>query len=171
MIVLFACFLDYAWCRSADDWRRIDREYFGAKDPPPLPRHARLVAAPADGMRNRWSRLRRLVGFPARCVAVRVHQAVAFFQELRQCDDLALAAGRRAIRRQHRRCAAVARIRKRLRNWPRFGRMVFWWFVAVMLLGFSNHLAGTAIVEVPARGIGDRASVWLHPCPQQRRLW
>ena len=45
---------------------------------------------------------------------------------------------------------------KRLRNWPRLGRMVFWWFVAVLLLAFSYHLAGATIVEVPARGIGDR---------------
>ena len=45
---------------------------------------------------------------------------------------------------------------KRLRNWPRVGRMVFWWCVAVLLLAFSYHLAGATIVEVPARGIGDR---------------
>ena len=45
---------------------------------------------------------------------------------------------------------------KRLRNWPRFGRIVFWWFVAVLLIGFGYHVAETPIVEVPARGLGDR---------------
>jgi hypothetical protein len=46
--------------------------------------------------------------------------------------------------------------RKRLRNWPRFGRLVFWWFVAALLIGFGIHVAEAPIVEVPARGLGDR---------------
>jgi hypothetical protein len=158
MIVLFACFLDYAWCRSADDWRRIDREYFGARDPlpaPPLPQgwwQRRLT-----GLRNGWSRLRRLV----RLLLLDAwrYACVRLWRFFRSFGNATIWLWRPAVVRSDGSIDGARLWReygKRLRNWPRFGRMVFWWFVAAMLLGFSNHLAGTTIVEVPARGIGDR---------------
>ena len=63
MIVLFACFLDYAWCRSADDCRRIDREYFGAKELPVPPPTQGWWQRRLTGVRNRWSRLKRRMRF------------------------------------------------------------------------------------------------------------
>jgi hypothetical protein len=158
MIVLFACFLDYTWCRSADDWRRIDREYFGAKDPPPVPPPTqgwwrRRLA----GVRNRWSRLRRRMRFLLldawRYAYVRLRR---FF---RSFGNATIWLWRPAVVRSDGSIDGVRLWReygKRLRNWPRFGRMVFWWIVAALFLGFSYHLAGNPFAEVPARGIGDR---------------
>jgi hypothetical protein len=158
MIVLFACFLDYAWCRSVDDSRRIDREYFGAKDPPPAaaPPHGwwrrRLI-----GLRNGWSRLGRvlwrLVFDTRRYLYVR---STRFFRSFANAtiwlwrpavvrSDGSIDGGR--LWREY---------RKRLRNWPRLGRIVFWWLVAALLIGFTNHIADGPLVEVPARGLGDR---------------
>jgi hypothetical protein len=159
MIVLFACFLDYAWCRSADDWRRIDREYFGPKDPLPVPSppqgwwwQRRLT-----GVRYRWSRLRRLM----RRLLFNAWQYayVRLWRFFRSFGNATIWLWRPAVVRSDGSIDGARLWReygKRLRNWPRFGRMVFWWFVAVMLLGFSYHLAGTTLAEIPARGIGDR---------------
>jgi hypothetical protein len=158
MIVLFACFLDYTWCRSTDDWRRIDREYFGAKPPPP-------VAPPAQAwwrrrltaLRNRWSSLKRrarlLVLDTRRYTYVRVGR---FFRSI---GNATIWLWRPAVVRSDGSIDGARLWRdygKRLRNWPRSGRMVMWWFLAALMIGYSYRLAGSAFFEIPARGIGDR---------------
>ena len=151
MIVLFACFLDYAWCRSVDDCRRIDREYFGAKPPP-------LAPAPTQGwwrrrltgLRNRWSRFKRLLRLLVldvrRFVYVRMGR---FFKSI---SNATIWLWQPAVVRSDGSIDGVRlwrEYRKRLRNWPRFGRLVFWWFVAALLIGFGIHVAEAPIVEVP----------------------
>ena len=157
MIVLFACFLDYAWCRSADDWRRIDREYFGAKELPVPPPTQGWWQRRLTGVRNRWSRLRRRMRFLL--LDAWRYAYVRLWRFFRSFGNATIWLWRPAVVRSDGSIDGVRLWReygKRLRNWPRVGRMVFWWFVAVMLLAFSYHLAGATIVEVPARGIGDR---------------
>jgi hypothetical protein len=46
--------------------------------------------------------------------------------------------------------------RRRLRNWPRFGRTMLWWLVAALVFGFGYYVAGAPLAEIPARGLGDR---------------
>jgi|GEM_PF-2296912 len=158
MIVLFACFLDYAWCRSADDWRRIDREYFGAKEPLPAPPPTQgWWQRRLTGVRNRWSRLRRRMRFLL--LDAWRYAYVRLWRFFRSFGNATIWLWRPVVVRSDGSIDGVRLWReygKRLRNWPRVGRMVFWWCVAVLLLAFSYHLAGATIVEVPARGIGDR---------------
>ena len=53
---------------------------------------------------------------------------------------------------------------KRLRNWPRVGRMVFWWCVAVLLLRLQLSPCGShgSWRFLPA-ALGDRNLFSLHP--------
>jgi hypothetical protein len=158
MIVLFACFLDYAWCHSADDCRRIGREYFGARDPPPVP--------PPTGSwwqrrrmawRNRWVRLKNLLWHlaidPRRFVSARLWR---FFKSIGNATiwlwQPAVVRSDGSIDGAH----LWRHYGNRLRNWPRVGRIVFWWIVAGMIFYFSNHIAGATELYIPARGFGDR---------------
>ena len=157
MIVLFACFLDYAWCHSADDCRRIGREYFGARIAAGSAADRELVATPANGMVQQMGEAEEpVVASGDRPQALRVRQAVALLQEYRQCNDLALAP---AVVRSDGSIDGAHLWRhygNRLRNWPRVGRIVFWWIVAGMIFYFSNHIAGATELYIPARGFGDR---------------
>jgi hypothetical protein len=155
MIVLFACFLDYAWCRSVDDCRRIDHEYFGAKDPPPVP-------PPTQGWwrrkltawRGRWSRLKGL-----RLLEVRRLVYVRLWRFYRSVGNATIWLWQPVVVRSDGSIDGARlwrEYRKRLRNWPRFGRIMLWWWGVALLIGFGFQVAGAPLVEVPARGIGDR---------------
>ncbi len=158
MIVLFACFLDYAWCRSVDDCRRIAREYFGTRDAP------RAAAPPQGwwrrrliGLRNGWSGLRRFLWLLV--FDTRRYLYVKSTRFFRSAANATIWLWRPAVVRPDGSIDGVRLwrdYRRRLRNWPRVGRIVFWWFVAALLIGFTNHVADGPLVEVPARGLGDR---------------
>jgi hypothetical protein len=152
MVVLFVWFLDYAWCESADACRRIEAGYF------PVRSRQQPVAEPAKGRwRRAWLWLRRqwrMVRIDARRFAHirgwRFFRAIGaasvwLWQPVTARPDGSIDGTR--LWREY---------RKRLRNWPRLGRVFFWWLVAMVLLAFGNHVMGGAFPEIPARGITDR---------------
>ena len=161
MIVLFACFLDYAWCRSADDWRRIDREYFGAQGSAARSvAAARLVAAPADGGAQQVVTA-QAPDAASPCSAMHGSYAyVRLWRFFRSFGNATIWLWRPAVVRSDgsidgvRACGVIRQALAQLAA-LRADRVVSGAF-AVMLLGFSYHLAGTTLAEVPARGIGDR---------------
>jgi hypothetical protein len=57
LLVLFAWFLDYTWCRSADVARRIEEDYFsadGAVDGPRPGRMKRILLAILNSSISLW---------------------------------------------------------------------------------------------------------------------
>jgi len=158
LIVLFACFLDFAWCHSADDCRRIGREYFGARDPLPVP--------PPTGSwwqrrrtawRNRWARLKSLLWLLA--IDPRRYVSAKLWRVFRSIGDVTIWLWQPAVVRSDGSIDGAHLWRqygKRLRNWPRVGRIFFWVILAGMLFQFHYRLADAPLIEVPARGLGDR---------------
>ena len=132
VIVLFAWFLDYAWCRTASEADAIEKDYFGSRG------EARAQAAPS----RRMAEWRRRAFAACRDATIWLWQPKAADPGKDGSIDGA------GLWREY---------RKGLHGWPRLGRVAMWMAIAIGLLFLVGALIGGARPEIPARGIADRA--------------
>jgi hypothetical protein len=128
-IVLFAWFLDYAWCKSAQEADIVGAKYFPAK-----------ADAPAPAAGPRASPLRRAFE-TCRDATIWLWQPKVQVPEADGAVDGS---------------ALWLEYRRGLLGWPRLGRIALWSLVTIGLIVLVSALVGGAQPEIPARGIADR---------------
>ena len=130
-IVLFAWFLDFAWCKAAQEADVVGAKYFPAKVGAP-------AAAPPTGPPK--SSLRR--GFETfRDATIWLWQPEVEVPEADGAVDGS---------------ALWLEYRRGLLGWPRLGRIALWLLVTIGLIVLVSALVGGAQPEIPARGVADR---------------
>lgn len=128
-VVLFAWFVDYAWCRSAHEADRIQEKYFPERpggtppesEPAPLSWTASFVAA--------------------------IRNASIWFWQPKDAPGIDDPIDGRALWGEY---------RARLLGWSRLGRVVLWVALSMGLIFLVIDLVGGTSPDIPARGIGDR---------------
>ena len=131
-IVLFAWFLDFAWCKAAQEADVVGAKYFPAK-----------VAAPADAPAPAGppkSALRRAFE-TCRDATIWLWQPKVEIPEADGAVDGS---------------ALWLEYRRGLLGWPRLGRIALWVLVTIGLIVLVSALVGGAQPEIPARGVADR---------------
>ena len=130
-IVLFAWFLDYAWCKAAQEADTVGSRYFPAKADA-------TAAVPAAGPPPSWAR---------RVFETCRDATIWLWQPKAKVPDTDGAVDGSALWLEYRRG---------LLGWPRLGRIAFWLLVTLGLIALVSALVGGAQPEIPARGIADR---------------
>jgi hypothetical protein len=130
-IVLFAWFLDFAWCRSAQEADAIGARYFPVKANAP-------AQVPAVLSRPGW---------PRRALIACRDATIWLWQ-----PDVAVPAAPGAIDGS----GLWREYRRGLLGWPRLGRIGLWLLISCALILLVSSLVGGAQPEIPARGIADR---------------
>ena len=128
-IVLFAWFLDYAWCKSAQEADIIGAKFF------PLKAGA---AAPAARPRPRW---RERAFATCRDATIWLWQPKV---EVPAADGALDGSG------------LWLEYRRGLFGWQRLARVMLWVVITIGLIVLASALVGGARPEIPARGIADR---------------
>jgi hypothetical protein len=130
-IVLFAWFLDYAWCKTAQEADVVGVKYFPAKADAPAPE-------PAAGPPPSWAR---------RAFETCRDATIWLWQPKVKVPDTDGSVDGSALWLEYRRG---------LLGWPRLGRIALWLLVTIGLIVLVSALVGGAQPEIPARGIADR---------------
>ena len=128
-IVLFAWFLDYAWCKSAQEADIVGAKYFPAKAAAPAP----AAGPPPSPLRRAFETCR--------------DATIWLWQPKVQVPEADGAVDGSALWLEYRRG---------LFSWPRLGRIALWSLVTIGLIVLVSALVGGAQPEIPARGIADR---------------
>jgi hypothetical protein len=129
-IVLFAWFLDFAWCRSAQEADLIGARYFPATAGTP----SAPASVPSSG------RVQRALN------ACRDATIWLWQPDVAVADAPGAIDGPRLWREY----------RRGLLGWPRLRRIALWLVLSCALLVLVSGLVGGAQPEIPARGIADR---------------
>jgi hypothetical protein len=130
-IVLFAWFLDYAWCRTAQQADDIGTRYFLVKSGAPAP--APAADPPPSSLRRAFAACR--------------DATIWLWQPKVKVPEADGAVDGSALWLEYRRG---------LLGWPRLGRIALWSLVTIGLIVLVSALVGGAQPEIPARGIADR---------------
>jgi hypothetical protein len=130
-IVLFAWFLDYAWCRTAQQADDIGAKYFLVKSGAPAP--APAADPPPSSLRRAFTAC--------------ADATIWLWQPKVKVPEADGAVDGSALWREYRRG---------LLGWPRLGRIALWSLVTIGLILLVSALVGGAQPEIPARGIADR---------------
>ena len=133
-IVLFAWFLDYAWCNTAHEADGVGTRYFPVKAGAPVP---------AAGPPLSWR---------ARAFATCRDATIWLWQPKVEVPEADGAIDGSALWLEYRRG---------LFGWPRLGRIAFWLLITIGLIVLVSALVGGAQPEIPARGIADRTLFFL----------
>lgn len=130
-IVLFAWFLDHAWCRTAAEADIIGNKYFPDAAEP-------SDDAPAVGSLSVWRQ---------RAIAACRDATIWLWQPEAARPGPDDGVDGTGLWREY---------RKGLRGWPRLSRIALWLSIAIGLIFLVGGLIGGARPEIPARGIADR---------------
>jgi hypothetical protein len=158
VIVLFAWFLDRAWCESAAAAELLEKRFFPpvGRAPPPLPAQwwkcLDAMAARWQAQRARRSRVRaryrRLIGrLRRRKASTALARTTVWFwrPDLQPFDDRSVK-GLRLCREY----------RDIMRDGARACRVAIWVAVLLALIVILNEIMGDDWPEIPARGLWDR---------------